>query len=550
MLVELKEMSVLQLADFLRGGCNNLAMHKDSINALNVFPVPDGDTGINMYLTIQAAVKNIADPAKNSDTGKMAQNFSLGALMGARGNSGVILSQMFRGFAQGIDGKKTVSARDFAAALQKGADLSYKSVMKPVEGTMLTVFKDFALGAVESAKKQGDILIMLRDALKAGEKSLANTPNLLPVLKQAGVVDAGGQGILTIMEGGLAALRGEAPAPPQEETVMIEEKAPLSAAAAHDEEIAFTYCSEVMIYGKNPSPDEVKALLVKEIPGDSLIVVGMDEVVKIHYHSNAPWKILEIASRFGELRDIKIDNMRVQHQALSQEMQEQLEEAPAPPSKCGVLTVCVGEGMKQIFNKLGAAVVSGGQTMNPSAEEIINAVEEMPAESVIILPNNSNIILAANQAKKLIKKPVQVLESRFVTQGLGAMLAFDSESSLEENYPAMAETMAEVVSGELTFAVRDSNYEDKEIKNGDILALLEGKLIYNGQGIKESALTLIEAMLAESSDPSIITLFYGHDVKEEDAAALTALLEDRYDDLDIECRFGGQPLYYYLIAVE
>ncbi len=548
--MELKEMGILQLAEFFQGGCNNLAAHKESINALNVFPVPDGDTGINMYLTINSAVKNISDPAKNEDAGKMVQNFSMGALMGARGNSGVILSQIFRGFSQSIDGKKIIKAKDFAAALQKGTDLSYKSVMKPVEGTILTVFKDFSRAAMAYAQKHDDIIAMLEYALAAGEKSLANTPNLLPVLKQAGVIDAGGKGILTIMEGGLAALKGEALSVlPQPEAEIIQR--PLTAAAAHDGEIEFIYCTEVMIFGDNPPEEEIQNLLINEIPGDSLVVVGMNEVVKIHYHTNTPWEILKIASRYGELRDIKIDNMKVQHNALGISA-ENPPPAPTPieNNKCGVLAVCVGDGISQIFNNLGAVVISGGQTMNPSAEEILNAINKLPAEEVIVLPNNSNIILTARQAEKLAQKPVKVLESKFITQGLGAMLAFDKDRALEENHPEMTEIMNEVISGELTFAVRDSCYGDKTIKAQDILALMDGEIVFNGQDLKASALKLIEAMVKKSADPSIISLFYGNDLKEEAVKELVSQIEEEYPDLDIEYRYGGQPLYYYLISVE
>lgn len=544
--MELKEISISQLARFFQGGCDNLALHKETVNALNVFPVPDGDTGINMYLTINSAVKNISDPAKNDTASKMAQNFSMGALMGARGNSGVILSQIFRGFSQGIDGKKVIGARDFALALQKGKTLAYKSVMKPVEGTILTVFKDFADAAMEYVNQGRDIIQMLEQALLAGEKSLANTPNLLPVLKQAGVVDAGGKGILIIMEGGLAALKGEplAVAAPVAEPP-IQEPAP-----ALRDEIEFIYCTEVMIYGKNPPEAKVRELLAKEVKGDSLIVVGMEEIVKIHFHSNAPWGILEIASRFGELRDIKIDNMLVQHNSLSDIAPPVEIKAPENCPELGVLAICVGEGISEVFSKMGAEVISGGQTMNPSAEEILNAMNKMTARKIIILPNNSNIILTAQQAEKLTEKTVKVMPTKYVTQGIGAMLNFDPEISLDENYARMEKVVESIVSGEVTFAVRDSQYEDREIKENDILALMEGKIVFSGPDLDEAALALIQSMVDKLESPSIISLFYGNELEEESVQNLVESLELLYDELDVEYYFGGQSLYYYLVSVE
>lgn len=545
-----KEIGVSQLIDFFRGGCDNLALHKEEVNALNVFPVPDGDTGINMHLTISSAVKKLAEPKENDTVPQIAQNFSLGALMGARGNSGVILSQIFRGFAQSIDSKKALTAVDFAEALKNGSALSYKSVMKPVEGTILSVFRDVADAALEYVAGDDDIAGMLRYAIEAGERSLANTPNLLPVLKQAGVVDAGGKGILVILAGGLAALTGEHAGAPSA-AATIEPQAEAAPAAEDLGDIEFGYCSETMVYcpeGENPH-EQVKQRLTEEIEGDCLLVIGMDRYVKIHYHTNAPWRVLEVASRFGELRDIKVDNMRVQHRELAVEIPQTA--APSLPlSKCGVLAVCVGDGMDALFRELGATVISGGQTMNPSAEELLQAIDTIAAEEIILLPNNGNIVLTAQQAERLTEKPVSVLESRYVTQGLSAMVAFDKDVSAAENVSQMQDIMDAVVSGEITFAVRDSHYEDRDIRAHDILALLNGEIVINGEDLRQVFLDLVQMMVDAAPDAALISIFYGEDVAEADAEAMRDAVAAQYTDFDVECHYGGQPLYYYLISVE
>ncbi|MEG1500979.1 MAG: DAK2 domain-containing protein, partial [Clostridiales bacterium] len=377
----------------------------------------------------------------------------------------------------------------------------------------------------------------------------------------------GGKGILVIMEGGLSALLGQKITAQTDIKDSSEKKSAPADTFSLTEEIEFGYCTEFFILGKNIPVEKIKNYYTKNIPGDSLIVVGMEDFVKVHFHSNAPWKILEYASSFGDLNDIKIDNMRCQNQKLQAKEAQKAEETPQKTAqtsqeatkiqsveeekvKCGVLSVCAGDGMSEIFRKMGVKTLGGGQTMNPSAEEIINAINEMSADEIIILPNNSNIILTAKQAQKMVKKPIVVLESKFMTQGLGAMLNYDKNLSAKENAKEMKESMAVVQSAEITFAVRDSQYQDIEIKANDLLALQEGKIIFTGHDLQDTISLLLEKMMAEAEDPSIISLFYGHDVDEKQALAIAAHLESIYDELDIECLYGGQPLYYFLISLE
>ncbi|MDD2220532.1 MAG: DAK2 domain-containing protein, partial [Clostridia bacterium] len=431
-----KAMNAAQLTVFMQGALEHLAANREALNALNVFPVPDGDTGINMYLTISSAVKNISvDNAGH--IGKTCGDFSMGALMGARGNSGVILSQIFRGFAQSLaKNHKEVTTRQFVNALQKGVDLSYKSVMKPVEGTILTVFKDLTAGAKAYVDGGGeDMFEMLKAALTSGEKSLANTPNLLPALKQAGVVDAGGKGILIIIEGGYLAVTGQTVVADADFTKNTGIDSKTMTVVSDD--IEFGFCTELIIRGKHLPVDLIRNYYDKNIKGDCLLVVGTDELVKVHFHSNEPWKILQYAAKQGLICDIKIDNMRFQHsqQVLKnnqaetsaepdQEVSVETEVKTAPQQNCGVLAVCSGDGLATVFEKMGAVVLSGGQTMNPSAEELLKAIDKINAQEIIVLPNNSNIILAAEQAAKLTKQKIVIVPSKFVTQGISAMLTF------------------------------------------------------------------------------------------------------------------------------
>lgn len=532
--MELTELTATSLIQFFSGGCSFLTENKDSVDALNVFPVPDGDTGTNMSLTMNSAVKGISGLKSVQE---VVNAVSTGALMGARGNSGVILSQLFRGFAQGAGKKKALSANDFAYALQKGVELAYKSVMKPVEGTILTVSKAVANGSVEKAKTTNDIKEVLLFSLQEGQKALANTPNQLPVLKQAGVVDAGGKGFLMIIEGGLKALIGELAF----NQVPVPEKPAPETRMADLGDITFQYCTEVIIKGDNLPLEEIKAFL--EDKGDSLLVVGTEQLIKIHVHTNHPGAVLECAVSYGTLHDIKIDNMKEQHrETLAFNDQADMVD-------CAVVAVAAGEGLAQIFTSLGAAkIISGGQTMNPSAEDLVKAINSVRAKQVVVLPNNSNIVLTAQQAQSLANKPVGVVPTKSLPEGLAAMLAFEEGHPMEKNVAKMTKEFAHVKTGEVTFAVRESSYSGLEIKEGDILGLFNGEIKVLGQDINEVVQKLIGTMVGPSDE--LITLFFGNNVSNEEAERLSEKLAESFPDLEVETHYGGQPLYYYLISIE
>ncbi len=559
-------MDAAMLRAFLLGGCNRLGALQEEVNALNVFPVPDGDTGINMYLTVSAAGRKIENVPLASGVGKIASEFSMGALMGARGNSGVILSQIFRGLATSLGSKKTATAEEFAAAMQKGVDLSYKSVMKPVEGTILTVYRLFAAAAAEAAASGADIPQMLRQALQAGEKALADTPRLLPVLKEAGVVDAGGKGLLVFMEGAadtidsgdLSVFLVDHSGKPASTSAPAQTAGP--AAARNDistADIIYTYCTQLLIKGQDLPIDRIREHLSQDPPGDSLLVVGDETVIKIHFHNNHPGQVLEYCAQFGSLHDIIIDNMCDQHHETMALAGTEAPAAPAAPPQanmeaplCGVIAVACGEAMSNLFSELGAVVISGGQTMNPSAEDLLNAVEQHPARELVILPNNSNIVLTADQVKQLTEKPVEVVRSKFVTQGISAMLGFNAEHTAAENNKAMTRSCADVISGELTFAVRDTKFNGFSIKQNDLLAIMQGDIVACGQDMLTVLSELIEKMVAASEEPEILSLYYGSDIATGEAEELSEALEERFPDLDLELHAGGQPLYYFLLAVE
>ncbi|MBR6824877.1 MAG: DAK2 domain-containing protein [Firmicutes bacterium] len=536
------------LRDFFAGGCNNLSANKEVVNSLNVFPVPDGDTGINMYLTISSAMRQI-EGKKYTSCGPLAQDFSMGALLGARGNSGVILSQIMRGLFLAIGSKDELTPADLAAAFQKGVDLSYKSVMKPVEGTILTVFREFTAAAVKAAEAGADIIGVVEAGLEEGHVALKNTPNLLPPLKEAGVVDAGGKGLLVIMEGGLRALNGEIVSAGSDANVGFG-----GDFEDHEPDIEFAYDTQLLVKGENLPLDVIREHIAMDPPGDCLLVVGTEEVIKIHYHTNYPWKVLEYCSKFGTIHDIVIENMRDQaHELINHDPDFALSNAkPAiediPACKTGVIAVCAGDGLEEIFRDMGAAVISGGQTMNPSAADLLDAIEKINAEEVVLLPNNSNIVLTAQQAQKMAEKPVYVVPSKYVTQGISALLNYDPEATGEDNYAAMMELIGGCVSGEVTYAVRDTKFSGFEIAENDILAMKNGDLVACGQEVEPTVLELVEKMV--SDEHGIISLFYGHTVDEQEAVALATKLEEIYPDLDVEYHYGGQPLYHYLISVE
>lgn len=547
-----KVLQVKEFAAFFIGGSANLTANKEQINALNVFPVPDGDTGTNMGLTMSSAVKNV--PAQDSVV-KVAQVLAHGALLGARGNSGVILSQILRGFAQGLDGVEEVSAADFAAAMQKGVELAYKSVMRPVEGTILTVARKMGEAAEQALAVDENMTVeaLIELMLTAGHKALANTPNQLAPLKQAGVVDSGASGLIAIFEGGLRALRGEE----FEVSLEVSGKVDFTASQPEDDKPDFVnhYCTEFFIHGQNIDVEAYRAHL--QGMGESQVIVGNETVVKTHIHTADPGAVLSYALGYGSLHDLKIDNMKDQHRETIFTEEEKAEAAaepqPAAPAadlpQCAVVAVSSGEGLDQIFTEMGAAaLVSGGQSMNPSAADILAAVEQTQAQQVLILPNNGNIVMAANQAKELAQKPVLVVPTKFITQGIAAMMDFDPELTAEENAAAMAEAAALVKSAQITYAVRDSSADGQDIHEGDILGILEGKITVVEPTIDEAVLALAPQMFDD--DTSLITLLYGEDISAEQAAALGEALAAAYPDYEIEVQHGGQAVYYYLLAVE
>lgn len=555
------------LAQFLRAGSDYLGAHKEEIDALNVFPVPDGDTGINMYLTVSSAANKITAGSVAKGISKVADDFALGALMGARGNSGVILSQMFRGFSVGLKGEDSLDAVKLAASMKKGVDLAYKSVMKPVEGTILTVFKELTAAAQEAAASGSGIIEMLEIAIAAGEVALENTPNQLPVLKEAGVVDAGGAGLLCFLKG---AMKSIGSAVEYSEIPQVAEPVTQAIPAAASDEIStadieFAFCTQMLIQGTGLDAEIIREHLSVDPPGDSLLVVGNDEVIKIHFHNNQPWKVLEYCSQFGTLHDIIIDNMVDQHHENKAALDLNVEpnsvpavssEPAAPPEppidapKCGVIAVCAGKGMSSLFEEMGATVLCGGQTMNPSAEDILKLVESNPAEEIIILPNNSNIILTASQVKSLSKKKIEVINSKYVTQGLSSMLAFDPDSSAKSNAANMTNTLSDIVNGELTYAIRPAKFNGFNIKEDDILALMNGEIVGCGKKLEKMLTELVAQMVDSYEDSEIIALYWGHNLEEKQADELADKLAKKFPDHEVELYFGGQPLYYFLVSVE
>ena len=531
----------------LAAGSGLLEKNKEEVNSLNVFPVPDGDTGTNMSLTIKSAVKQALTVSGN-DAYMIALAVSQGSLMGARGNSGVILSQLFRGFATGIKGKTEIDVRTFAEGFKQAAETAYKAVMKPTEGTILTVAREIGEFAMAISKKEKDILVFLEKVIEHGNNTLAKTPDMLPVLKQAGVVDAGGKGLMLIITGIYNSLAG---IEDYEDTVVefVETKV-VHREPIDTDNIEFGYCTEFMINGNSDGIDGFRDELSSH--GDSLLVVGGDGIIKVHVHTNNPGLVLEKALALGELSDIKIDNMRYQHEEilLKEELKTLESEKPKAPTKeYSFVAISIGEGIDEVFTELNVDhIVHGGQTMNPSTEDILKAIESTEGKNVFVLPNNKNIILAAEQTKELSSRNVIVLPTRSIPEGIGAMLVYDEGASLEENIDNMNENIKNILTGQVTFAVRDSEFKNNEIKKDDIIGLSNGDIVASGKEINHVALELIQEMI--NDDISIITIFYGDDLEEEKAKELSVILEEKYKDVDIELLFGGQPLYYYIFSLE
>ncbi|WP_052144728.1 DAK2 domain-containing protein [Halalkalibacter okhensis] len=548
-------------------GAANLSRHVKVVDALNVFPVPDGDTGTNMNLSITSGVKEVKQNIQ-SDSSKVAAAFAKGLLMGARGNSGVILSQLFRGFSKQVEGKAEISANDLAVAFERGVETAYKAVMKPVEGTILTVAKDAAKQAVKTAKKHDDVVFVMEETLKEAKASLKRTPDLLPVLKEVGVVDSGGQGLVYIYEGFLAVLKGEelSEASTTEELSMdnlvkIEHHNAQSHMATED--IEFGFCTEVMVRiqaektRKNPFVETEFREELNEI-GDSLLVVSDDDLIKVHIHAEQPGEVLTKAQRYGELINIKIENMREQHTHLLDETKEAYGQGhnntestnkKKEKSEFGIVTVAMGDGIANLFKGLGAGVViEGGQTMNPSTEDIVNAIEEVHAEKVIILPNNGNIIMAAEQAAEVVGEKAVVVPSKTVPQGLAALLSFNPTQGLDVNAGVMKDALSTVKSGQVTFAVRDTNIDGIDIKKDDFMGISEKKIVSSGPDILEVTNQLFKQMIDDESE--IVTILQGEDASDEQTKTLVQFIEEEFSDVEVDVHLGNQPLYSYIISVE
>lgn len=530
----------IKLREMFLAAAQFLEKNKQAINALNVFPVPDGDTGTNMSLTMMAAVKEMQGMKGDTTVALVADAASKGALKGARGNSGVILSQLFRGFSRALQDVDKISTRKCAEAFTEGAKTAYKAVMKPVEGTMLTVARVTAEEALKLSRKHRDFDSFSREIIRVAKETLDKTPDMLPPLKEAGVVDSGGMGVLYILMGASHALN-ETYDP---ELELIFEGSPVSmdSDVHYDADIKYGYCTEFFIKNLFPYVQEGDVDKLKDRLGnlgDSIVVVGDSDLIKVHVHTDMPGKALQLALRFGELSGIKIDNMREQHRHVIETSQKEY----------GIVAVAMGDGISAIFKDLSVDyIIEGGQTMNPSIEDILKAVEQTNAKNVFVLPNNGNIILSAKQAQDISDSNIVVIPSKSIPQGLSAILAFNPESDVDTNAANMTEAMEGVSSGQVTYAVRDSEYNGITIKENDIIGLINGKIAVAGEDIADITISLLEKMLDEDSE--IVTLLYGQDIVSDQAEEISAYLEDTYPDLDVELHSGGQPLYYYLISVE
>lgn len=531
------------LRDMMVSGANNLQNNKDLVDKLNVFPVPDGDTGTNMSLTISYAIKELSK-VSDDDITNIGKSLAKGSLMGARGNSGVILSQIIRGFTKSIEGKEKLTTIDFAQALKNGSDTAYKAVIKPIEGTILTVVRESGEYAIKAAKKESDIIKFLELVIKEANASLERTPELLKNLKDAGVVDSGGKGLVLMYEGMCEALKGNPINADGKSNANTSSSEPAQG-EINTEDIKFAYCTEFILESDKVTYDKIKDIMLDY--GDSLAVVGDDGLIKVHVHTNEPGTVLQEALKYGQLVTIKIENMKVQHENILIENQTAVSEEPM--KEYGFIATSMGDGLADIFRDFGVDyIIEGGQTMNPSTEDFMKAIDSINAENIIILPNNSNIIMAANQAKALSEKNIIVIPSKTVPQGFASLVSFNADASVEENEATMAEALTIVKSGQVTYAVRDTVMNDIEVKEGNFIGIGESKLLSAGESKEEITLKLIESLVDE--DSAIITLFYGEDVTEEEANSFKEILEEKYEDIDIELYYGGQPIYYYLISVE
>jgi len=539
-----------------------LSENAEFVNSLNVFPVPDGDTGTNMMLSFKSGAERVANSTATT-VGDLAQDLAKGLLMGARGNSGVILSQLFRGFSKAVVGKEVITGEELAQAFTNGVETAYKAVMKPVEGTILTVARESAKRGVRKLETSNDIIEVMGSVLRGAEKSLAKTPDLLPVLKEVGVVDSGGQGLVFIYNGFFEALTGEA-VPVQS---LQSNKIDLTSVAHHESgvdyehvstgDIKFGYCTEIMVkIGEGETVvdtfdyDTFRNYL-NEL-GDSLLVVADDEIIKVHVHTERPGEVMNYGQRFGSLMKVKVDNMRLQHEeVLKTDYTAKVKEAAQKQkAEYGIVAVAAGEGVQELFKSMGVTtIINGGQTMNPSTEDILQAVKEAHAEKVIVLPNNKNIQMAANQAAEVSEDAaVAVVATRTISEGLASLLAFNPEASLEDNKAAMSEQMALVSSGQITNAVRDTNIDGVEIKKDDFMGIVDGKILVSIADRKEATLATIDKMIDDDSE--ILTIIYGEDADASEVEEITEAVEAKYPDVEVEVHEGNQPVYTYLLSVE
>ena len=557
-----KTINVDVLAKMFLAGAQNIEAKKDYINELNVFPVPDGDTGTNMSMTIMSAAKEVT--ALNKPAMKdLAKAISSGSLRGARGNSGVILSQLLRGFTKAIKEEKEIDVLALAAACQRARDTAYKAVMKPKEGTILTVASGIATKAAEMAEETDDLEVFIPAVIEHAQDVLNQTPEMLPVLKEAGVVDSGGQGLLEVIKGAYDAFLGK-----EIDYSVIEPSTGVTVNKVNAEDTAdikFGYCTEFIILTEKEFTEDDEREFKKFLSsiGDSIVCVADDDVVKIHVHTNDPGLAIQKALTYGQLSKMKIDNMREEHQEklirdaeklAEQQANEEAaheEKKPAEPRKAmGFIAVSIGAGMNEIFKELGADyIIEGGQTMNPSTEDMLNAIDRVNADTVFILPNNKNIVLAANQAKSLVEeKEIIVIPTKTVPQGITAIINFMPDADAKTNEEAMLEEIKNVKTGQMTYAVRDTHIDDKEIHEGDIMGIGDSGILAVGKDLVETTKELIANLVDEDSE--LISIYYGEEVSEEEAEKFAGEIEELYPDVDVDIQFGGQPIYYYVLAVE
>ncbi|MFT8410300.1 MAG: DAK2 domain-containing protein [Schleiferilactobacillus perolens] len=552
------EITVERLTDMIRVAAHRLSKNVEFVNSLNVFPVPDGDTGTNMSLTLASGVKNVNN-ANAATVGAMTKALAKGTLMGARGNSGVISSQLFRGFAKATENKKTLTAQDLADALTGGVQTAYKAVMKPVEGTILTVAREAAKAGNKAAQNSDDAVVVMQAVVNGAKRSLAATPSLLPVLKEVGVVDSGGQGLVFIYEGFLEALNGKVTS---DEYVISDTEMDEMVNAVHHQsiqgqlstaDIKYGYCTEMMVE-LNQKPAEGHEFNYDTFRnylndlGDSLLVVADDEVVKVHVHTEHPGKVYRYGAQFGQLDKIKIDNMRAQHDDI---VERQASEAAKPqaPAKFGVVAVASGHGVAELYRSLGVTqILEGGQTMNPSTQDILAAVKKANALNVIILPNNGNIFMAAQQAAQQAENHVAVVPTKSIQQGMTAMLSFNPDETLKENVAEMSDSLNTVASGEMTVATRDTSINGLTIHKDDFIGIVDGDIAVNGTDRVQVMTDMILKMLTEDSE--IITILYGTEGTKEEAQQVADAITAQSDDLEVEIHEGDQPVYAYLVSVE